>query len=428
MKKIGIIGAGIGGLSVGYFLSKHDKNVEITIYDKLDSIGGRIKTISFQNKKIDIGAIYFHETNETMVRLVKELNLHVHKQPQPSKLLFWNGEDTYANNFNNIFFSVKLLVKYGKTLFFINREINKLKKKLQVFYRSNKPLKSLNDLIQEMKIRDIYKLSIKEFFIFKKWNIEFLELYLIPILRVLYSCAIDNTVNTFVVIMALLSVLDSNMYSITGGNDQICSKLIETINCNLKLGTKINKITKIDDEYGLVMENGSVERFDLVIVATPILDDSFITDSGYNNNITRYSSLYKYIIKGQLNTAYFTNKNRNKTVPTSILTPINKNSTITSISLSETVAEDIGIYTLNSCTKLDDELLTKIFSKIESEELHIFEYTFPMLTPINNLPAIKLNDNLFYLNGIELIMPMMEFSVLMASNVVRLITNSDSNF
>jgi protoporphyrinogen oxidase len=57
-RKVIVIGAGIGGLSAGYWLSK--RGYEVEILEALDRPGGRMATIERKGDKVDVGAQFFH--------------------------------------------------------------------------------------------------------------------------------------------------------------------------------------------------------------------------------------------------------------------------------------------------------------------------------------------------------------------------------
>lgn len=57
-RKVIIIGAGIGGLSAGYWLSR--RGYEVEILEALDRPGGRMATIERKGDKVDVGAQFFH--------------------------------------------------------------------------------------------------------------------------------------------------------------------------------------------------------------------------------------------------------------------------------------------------------------------------------------------------------------------------------
>ncbi len=57
-RKVIIIGAGIGGLSAGYWLQR--RGYEVEILEALDRPGGRMATVERKGDKVDVGAQFFH--------------------------------------------------------------------------------------------------------------------------------------------------------------------------------------------------------------------------------------------------------------------------------------------------------------------------------------------------------------------------------
>ncbi|RJP72456.1 MAG: FAD-dependent oxidoreductase [Candidatus Abyssobacteria bacterium SURF_17] len=72
-RKVVIIGAGIGGLSAGYWLSQRGYDVEI--FEALDRPGGRMATIEHKGDKVDVGAQFFHSNYRYAFDLIDAMNL-----------------------------------------------------------------------------------------------------------------------------------------------------------------------------------------------------------------------------------------------------------------------------------------------------------------------------------------------------------------
>lgn len=73
---IGIFGGGISGLYTAYKLYKKYDNINITIYEKNDYLGGRIHTIKKNNSLIyDAGAGVFTNKHVTLLKLIKDLKI-----------------------------------------------------------------------------------------------------------------------------------------------------------------------------------------------------------------------------------------------------------------------------------------------------------------------------------------------------------------
>jgi protoporphyrinogen oxidase len=79
-RKVIIIGAGIGGISAGYWLSQRGYDVEIL--EALDRPGGRMATIDHNGDKVDVGAQFFHSNYRYAFDLMAAAGL---KRSEPIK-------------------------------------------------------------------------------------------------------------------------------------------------------------------------------------------------------------------------------------------------------------------------------------------------------------------------------------------------------
>lgn len=74
MKKIAIIGAGISGLSVAYFL--HKAGADVMIFEEENEVGGKIKTISEKGYIIDLGPNTAVEMHDLFNQIFKEMGIY----------------------------------------------------------------------------------------------------------------------------------------------------------------------------------------------------------------------------------------------------------------------------------------------------------------------------------------------------------------
>jgi len=74
MKKIAIIGAGISGLSVGYFL--HKAGADVLIFEEENEVGGKIKTINEKGYTIDLGPNTAIETHDLFNQIFEEMKIY----------------------------------------------------------------------------------------------------------------------------------------------------------------------------------------------------------------------------------------------------------------------------------------------------------------------------------------------------------------
>jgi oxygen-dependent protoporphyrinogen oxidase len=91
-RKILIVGAGIGGLTAGYWLSQ--KGYDVEICEASDRPGGRMMTLKRGNDLVDVGAQFFHSNYKHSLRLIDELGLGGAKRKVPGGSLFFLDDGT----------------------------------------------------------------------------------------------------------------------------------------------------------------------------------------------------------------------------------------------------------------------------------------------------------------------------------------------
>lgn len=77
--KICIIGAGPGGLSVGYYLQKAGYK-DVTILEKLPEVGGLCNTITYDKKSFDLGANYLTPAYKKTLAIAKEVGAKLYTE------------------------------------------------------------------------------------------------------------------------------------------------------------------------------------------------------------------------------------------------------------------------------------------------------------------------------------------------------------
>ena len=75
MTKVAIIGAGITGLSAGYYLTRDSVDMEVDIFEKADHAGGKIKTYRKDGYVIELGPESYLSRKEAMTDLAKDIGL-----------------------------------------------------------------------------------------------------------------------------------------------------------------------------------------------------------------------------------------------------------------------------------------------------------------------------------------------------------------
>jgi len=87
--KIGILGAGLSGLSLAYFLQKNSKVDKIDIFEKEDVIGGLCRSYKFNDMHYDIGPhIIFSKSGVALEKMKKFLGSNLQQLRRSNKILY----------------------------------------------------------------------------------------------------------------------------------------------------------------------------------------------------------------------------------------------------------------------------------------------------------------------------------------------------
>lgn len=114
IKSFGIIGGGIAGLYSAFKLyKKFDKNINITIFERSNILGGRVHTIYRDDISYDAGAGRFNKNHKLLFKLIKELKLQDKIILLPNDKIFI--KDNKIINFNIEKFINKIFDEEKKT-------------------------------------------------------------------------------------------------------------------------------------------------------------------------------------------------------------------------------------------------------------------------------------------------------------------------
>ena len=72
--KVAVIGGGIGGTSVAYFLSQRLPGADVTVFE-MGRVGGRLDTADIAGRRYEVGGSIIHSANKLMVDYLDICNL-----------------------------------------------------------------------------------------------------------------------------------------------------------------------------------------------------------------------------------------------------------------------------------------------------------------------------------------------------------------
>eukprot|EP01111_Echinosteliopsis_oligospora_P014506 TRINITY_DN5478_c0_g1_i1.p1 TRINITY_DN5478_c0_g1~~TRINITY_DN5478_c0_g1_i1.p1 ORF type:complete len:483 (+),score=106.57 TRINITY_DN5478_c0_g1_i1:363-1811(+) len=432
--KVAVIGSGIAGSSSAYYISKLMPQADITLFEKNEHSCGRVTDTIIHGKNVEVGGSIYHESNANVDGFVKQFNLTRQHAFGGGPMAIWDGEEVvflssqmpYVGKYVNL---ASMVYRYGFSPLRLKSYLDNLIKNWTALYDDTEPFNSVEEFFERIHLehtlqepavphlRDVVGLS---------------ELFIKEMIGAMTRVNYNTDVNDISLWGAAISAMGSlgEVYSIVGGNRQLCSHLLQASGARLHFGTAIKKIRQSsksaahDDLKYEVEWDGGKETYDVVIIATPlelasiefpgIELDPFIFDARH------YRPVHVTFLGGELNGKYFEIETADD-----VLTAESEKIPFSSIGLIENVHTDDGhkVYKIFSRQKLSETLMDELILNHTVAHKRII-HAYPILRPTDKFVPTTLAPHLYYVNAFETAVSTIETETIAAKNVARLAAKS----
>ncbi|KAF8319809.1 FAD/NAD(P)-binding domain-containing protein [Clavulina sp. PMI_390] len=463
--RIAIIGAGAGGSSAAYWISKaaerHERVVHVDVFEKSDYIGGRSTVVYPHDSKslpsVELGASIFVEVNRNMMRAAKEFNLTLStfESEADNVLGIWNGQQILIEVNNSgwwgWFDNVKMLWRYGysslrKTPKIVGSLIEAFK---ELYTPSVATWPDLEELGVELKYAHLSAQTAAEYMTSQGVGELFIHEFVEALTRVNYGQNSDE-INA---LMGTVSMATDGAVGVLGGNFQVFEQFLNHSDAKVHLNTKVTGLSfnpPPKAKWTLSVEHegppADIPAYDHVIIAAPFAS-SGITILGSPKTETflltppvEYVRLHVTLfttIAPQPDPAYF-NLPASARVPAFIATTHdgvrhNRKSSVIEVPEPEfnslnylyqvkNVKEhgiDEWAVKIFSKETITDEWLAKVFGEGKVTWVHRKEWdAYPKAKPTTEFPPLKAAEGLWYVNAFEPFISTMETETLSSRNIV----------
>jgi len=293
--KIAIIGSGISGLSMCYFLN--DYGYKSTLFEKESKLGGHTNSFTIDKGidsglKIDTGFIVFNDTNyPNFLKLINRLKIDY--EDSEMSFSYWNVKNDYGYSGKNL----KGLLP--ESIFDFNKfkflyDIYSSTKKFKYYYE-NKLLK--DDTLIEHFNKHNYSTNV-------------VEKYFLPLASAIWSSPSADIKNWNAKFFAdfysnhgLLDFKNRPKWKyIKNGSNSYIDKIIDHTKPEINMNTEVKKIVTFDNKVKILTDKDEF-IFDTVFIATHadqanlLLDDINLTNLYHPLQNWKYSSNHIYLHK-----------------------------------------------------------------------------------------------------------------------------------
>ncbi|CAG8630998.1 12395_t:CDS:2 [Funneliformis mosseae] len=410
-------GAGAGGSSAAYWVSEAFANssvkINTTIYEQSSIVGGRVNVINFErddiNIPIELGASIFVDVNYHLVENAKKFGLEFIKygeELENSKMGIWNGEEfVFEQSFSSYWDIVKLFWKYGWAPKKVQNLVKEIIGKFLEEYKYDEPFISVDAEAERLRLDKERKYSAQYYFSeLKNINQLYLQHFVEPLTRVNYG----QNLAEIHAMGAFISLAPEGAKGIKGGNFKLFEKFIEHSGANLKLNTKITKVTRLpshkgimnDVKYAVKSSDGSSEIYDAIILAAPIQFTGIeFENMDFKIKEIPYVELHVTLVVGFINPAYF-GRTKIEEVPNQIVTTNSGKCEFLSFGGKLQLPNGETVVKLFSHQELSDEMLDRLYTNRSWTFRKVWN-SYPKLLPNQTFPQLEPVDGFFYINSYE---------------------------
>jgi predicted NAD/FAD-binding protein len=271
-EKLAIIGTGISGMGVAYFLRDQ---YDITLYEKNDYIGGHTNTVTIvddgKELSIDTAFMVYNETTYPLLtRLFEELEVKTKTTSMSFSVQHVpSGLEFSGTGYNGLFSQRRNVLN-------------------QPFIRMLLEIERFNKEAQEVLVDPVYQdYSLADYVTKKGYSANFVEKFLIPMSSAVWSTPADTMLKFPVVTLVqffrnhcFLGIKDHLQWrTCEGGSRQYRDKLLAQVKANVWPNRGAKKVLRQNGKVTVIDTMGLEMVYDKVVMATHADDTLTILDN-----------------------------------------------------------------------------------------------------------------------------------------------------
>ncbi|KAF9268443.1 hypothetical protein L218DRAFT_919088 [Marasmius fiardii PR-910] len=431
--RIAIIGAGAGGSSAAFWVTKAKErfgvDVAVDVYEKASYIGGRSITVQpFDDPSlppVEIGASIFVEANRNLMRATQFFNLSLQGfGGEDGDSGIWDGEklrsSTYDKNSPVIAGSIagSMVQSY-----------------LSLYSHDAPKWDSITSLATTIGLLNFTASSTANFYQSRGVDANFLYEVIESATRINYGQNADK----LHALGGTASIAATGASQVVGGNYKIYEHFLNYSQAVVNLNTRVTRITpgsSSSSPWFVHTDRGST-AYKSVILAAPLHQTNIEFPHSIASKVPEQPYVHLHVTlftttSPTVNPEYLSLPPATQIPPTLLTTyqgvrEGGKAPEFNSLNYLGKIKEDEWIVKIFSQESISDEWLNNVFSG-QVGWVHRKEWdAYPELIPTTTFPPVKLGTGFYYVNALEPFLSTMDSETVAARNVVDLLLNEGFN-
>ncbi|KAF8845457.1 FAD/NAD(P)-binding domain-containing protein [Paxillus ammoniavirescens] len=456
--RIAVIGAGAGGSSAAFWISKAKErsniDVEVDVYERASYIGGRSTVVYPYDDStyapIELGASIFVDANKNLMRASKEFNLSLSDFGDEfadtgiwdgSKFPFVMDNSSYSKSW---WTSLKILWRYGysapvKTQVFVKKLVARF---LGLYTTESPRWDDVADLAARFEWVEMSNHTTIEYLVDNGVSQQFTQEMVEAATRVNYGQDVDNIHG----LGGMVSMAATGASGVATGNFRIFENFLEKSGAKVHLDTEVKEIQRIpDSSLWIVRTTSGTEIYTGIILAAPFHQTGIFIPPDLAGQVPPqpYVRLHVTLLttrNDRMKPEYF-GLAPGSYVPQTILTTfegaraggvepefnsLSYHGRVRRVDQSGQVDDGEGEWKVKIFSKerISDEWLAKVFDHVSWVYRKEWD-AYPILSPTAEFPPVRLDQGFYYVNAFEPFISTMETETIASRNVVDLLLHEE---
>ncbi|KAK7064553.1 Prenylcysteine lyase [Favolaschia claudopus] len=439
--RIAIIGAGAGGSSAAFWISKAKErfgvDVEVDVYEKESYIGGRACSTTvfpYGNSSlppVELGASIFVKVNKNMWRAADEFNLtRLNFRDDDQGMGVWDGEKLLfatTGGWWGWWDNAKALLRYGfhsprRTQALVDTMVNKF----QSLYAPEVPRwQNISHLSSILGWDELVSQTTSEYLLSNGVSNKFISELVEGATRVNYGQNADE----LHALEGACSLAATGASAVEGGNFRIFENFLKQ--ANVFLNTSVKSVSQTGTNKWALESDRGAEIYTAVILAAPFHSTQLQVPSDISSQIPPQPYVHLHVTLLTTTQPSFPAQSfslpPSTKVPGMLLTTFEgarnggKQPEFNSMSYHGLISEGEWVVKIFSKKRISDKWLSKMFDGQVGWVLRKEWDAYPVLPPSSEFPPTKLAPGFYYVNSFEPFISTMETEALASRNVVDML-------
>ncbi|KAF5355736.1 hypothetical protein D9756_004026 [Leucocoprinus leucothites] len=443
--RVAIIGAGAGGSSAAFWISKAQErfglDIDVDIYERSSYIGGRSTVVyPYENTslpELELGASIFVQANKNLWRASDEFNLTLKDFAEDNGAMgIWDGEKVVFTFEGGWWGTVKVLWRYGFTSPKRSQDIvtAMIKQYVGLYTKETPKWDDVAQLDATYGWTELTGSSTMEYLLHKGVSRRYISELVEGATRVNYGQNVD-----FIhALEGLCSLATDGAAGVEGGNFQIFEEFIKRSGASVNLNTTVTSILpKRDSQNWTVTTSQGRQDYTAIILAAPFHSSDITVPQAISQKIPKqpYVRLHVTLLTTTLeypNPEYFALSPSAKPARMMLTTYENvrkegKAPEFNSLSYHGLIQEGEWAVKIFSRQRISDEWLAEVFNDQVGWVFRKEWDAYPKLPPTASFPPVKLDKGFYYVNSFEPFISTMETETVSSRNIVDLLLKEEFN-